>query len=762
MPAATIGFFLGVLAVQQLAALPSLYLFAALLPLAWFAWRKPAVLPVLFFGLGLLAAAWRAQILLDQHLPPSLEGVDMRIDGQVADLPIETERGWRFSFAPARWPAEMGVERAHLPALLQLSTYGAGFVPRAGEAWSLTVRLRRPHGVQNPGGFDYEAHLFARGVRAVGYVRTEPAPVRIGNGEDSMSALAIRAALGERIRQALAAHELRHFIVAFANGDDSGISEAQWEILRRTGTAHLIAISGMNVGFVAGLAFLAASLAWRLWPRLCLRVPAPKGGAVAALVAAALYAALAGFSIPTQRAFIMVMVLSLAALWSRRIPLINVFSIALLVVLVWDPFAPLSVGFWLSFLAVGLILFALHARRAGERSWRRFLRLQAVLWVGLAPVLLYWFQQASVTAPLANLVAIPVIEIFVIPATLLGALLAQPVPVVADWCFALAANALAFLWPILVAFADAPSFLAPQPPLWALLSGIVGAVWLCMPRGWPSRSLGAIGLLPLVLWRPPAPAPGELWLSLIDVDQGLSAVLRTQSHVLLFDAGARHSARFDLGRVAVLPYLRAAGITHLDTFVLSHADNDHIGGAPAVRRHFEPWRVLASPHGSAPTEETCRAGMEWTWDGVRFSVLHPAHDFVGGRENDSSCVLLVRSPYGSVLLPADIEARAEAALVARYRSALAATVLIAPHHGSKSSSSDAFVAHVAPQWALFPVGYRNRYRHPHPSVVERYRAQGAHMLDTATSGAIQLQLSARGVEVNTARDRGRRYWHARD
>ena len=762
MPAATIGFLLGVLAVQQFPALPPLYFFAALLPLAWLAWRKPVLLPMLFFGLGLLAAGWRAQNLLDEQVPPAFEGVDLRIDGQVADLPIETERGWRFSFAPTHWPVEVGTGSAHLPALLQLSTYGAGFVPRAGEAWSLTVRLRRPHGVQNPGGFDYEAHLFARGVRAVGYVRTEPAPVRIADGGESMPVLALRAALGERIRQALATHELRHFIVAFANGDDSGISEAQWEILRRTGTAHLIAISGMNVGFVAGLAFLATSLAWRLWPRLCLRVPAPKVGAVAALLAAALYAALAGFSIPTQRALIMVMVLSLAALWSRRIPLANVFSIALLAVLVWDPFAPLSVGFWLSFLAVGFILFALHARHAGERSWRRFLRLQAVLWVGLAPVLLYWFQQASVTAPLANIVAIPVIEIFVIPATLFGALLAQPAPVVADWCFAFAADALALLWPILTAFAKSPSFFAPQPPLWALFSGIAGAVWMSMPRGWPSRSLGAIGLLPLILWRPPVPAPGELWLSLIDVGQGLSAVLRTQSHVLLFDAGARHSARFDLGRVAVLPYLRAAGITHIDTFVLSHGDNDHIGGAPAVRRDLEPLRVLTSPYGEAPGEETCRAGMEWVWDGVRFSVLHPAPDFIDGRENDSSCVLLVRSPYGGVLLPADIEARAEAALVARYSTALAATVLVAPHHGSKSSSSRDFISHVAPRWVLFPVGYRNRYRHPHPTIVQRYRAQGVQLLDTATSGAIQLQLTARGVQVNTARDRGRRYWHARD
>lgn len=762
MPAATIGFLLGVLAVQHLPALPSLYLSASLVPLAWLAWRRPMFLPVLFFGLGLLAAAWRAQILLDQHLPLSLEGVDMRIDGKVADLPIETERGWRFSLAPARWPVEVGAERVRPPTLLQLSTYGADFVPRAGETWSLTVRLRRPHGVQNPGGFDYEAHLFARGVRAVGYVRTEPAPVRIADAADSMSVLALRAALGERIRQALATHQLRHFIVAFANGDDSGISEAQWEILRRTGTAHLIAISGMNVGFVAGLALLAASLAWRLWPRLCLRIPAPKVGAVAALLAAALYAALAGFSVPTQRALIMVMVLSLAALWSRRVPLVNVFSIALLAVLVWDPFAPLSVGFWLSFLAVALILFALHARRAGERSWRRFLRLQAVLWVGLAPVLLYWFQQASVTAPLANIVAIPVIEIFVIPATLVGALLTQPAPVVAGWCFQFAVDALALLWPILAALSKSPSFVAPQPPLWALFSGMVGAVWLCMPRGWPSRSLGAIGLLPLVLWRPPAPAPGELWLSLIDVDQGLSAVLRTQNHVLLFDAGARHSARFDLGRVAVLPYLRAAGVTHIDTFVLSHADNDHIGGAPAVRRDLEPLRVLASPYGNAPDEETCRAGMEWTWDGVWFSMLHPARDFVGGRENDASCVLLVRSPYGSVLLPADIEARAEAALIARYRTALAATVLIAPHHGSKSSSSTEFITHVAPRWVLFPVGYRNRYRHPHPSIVARYRALGVRMLDTATAGAIELQLGARGVQLQTARDRGRRYWHASD
>ena len=759
MPAATIGFLLGILAVHSLPALPPPYLFVLLLPLAWLAWRKRGALPLLFFALGVALSASRAQTLLDQGLPPSLEGVDLRLEGQVVDLPIQTERGWRFSFVPARWPLEAGGDRQQLPRLLQLSTYAAEFAPAAGEAWSLTVRLRRPHGVQNPGGFDYEAHLFARGVRALGYVRADPAPVRL-HPDKRLPVLAARAALGERIRQDLSAHELRHFVVAFANGDDSGIDEAQWELLRRTGTAHLIAISGMNVGFVAGLAFLLASLTWRLWPRLCLRVPAPKVGAVAALIAAAIYAALAGFSVPTQRALIMVIVLSLAALWSRRVPLTHVFAIALLAVLLWDPFAPLSVGFWLSFVAVAFILFALHARRAGERNWLRFLRLQAVLFVGLAPVLLYGFQQASITAPLANMVAIPAIEILVIPATLLGAVLAWPAPALGQWCFEFAANALALLWPVLGALADAPSFVAPQPPLWALFGGIIGAVWLCLPRGWPSRSLGAVGLLPLLLWRPPAPAPGELWLSLVDVDQGLAAVLRTQSHVLLFDAGARHSARFDLGRVAVLPYLRARGITHIDTFILSHADNDHIGGAPAVRRDLTPQRVLASPY-DAPDEETCRAGMEWTWDGVRFSVLHPAGDFVG-RENDTSCVLQAHSAHGTVLLPADIETPAEKALVASYGDKLAAMVLVAPHHGSKSSSSADFVARVAPHWVLVPVGYRNRYGHPHPHVIERYRAQGAQILDTATEGAIELQLSARGVEIHTARDEGRRYWHARD
>lgn len=761
MPAATIGFLLGILAVHSSAVLPPPYLFLLLLPLAWLAWRKPGVLPLLFFVLGASLSVWRAQTLLDQGLPAALEGVDLRIDGQVVDLPIQTERGWRFSFAPRRWLVAAETDTERLPTLLQLSTYAADFAPRAGEVWSLTVRLRRPHGVQNPGGFDYEAHLFARGVRAVGYVRTEPAPMRLTDGGAHTPMLTLRAALGERIRASLAPHELRQFIVAFANGDDSGIAEGQWEVLRRTGTAHLIAISGMNVGFVAGLAFLLASLAWRLSPRLCLSVPAPKAGAVAALLAATVYAALAGFSIPTQRALVMVTVLSLAALRSRRIPLVYVFSLTLLAVLLWDPFAPLSVGFWLSFLAVAFILFAVHARRANEKQWQRFLRLQAVLWFGLAPVLLYLFQQASITAPLANIVAIPIIEIVVIPATLLGAVLTWPLPGVAEILFEAAADALALLWPILTALADAPSFAAPQPPLWALFAGVAGAAWLCMPRGWPSRSLGAIGFLPLILWRPPAPGPGELWLSLVDVDQGLAAVLRTEQHALLFDAGARHSARFDLGRVAVLPYLRAAGVMQLDTLVLSHADNDHVGGAPAVRKELEPARILASPYGNASSDDVCRAGLAWVWDGVQFVVLHPGADFKG-RENDTSCVLHARSRYGAVLLPADIETRAEAALVSRYGAGLAATVLVAPHHGSKSSSSQEFVRQVAPQWVLFPVGYRNRYGHPHGSVVERYRTQNAVTLDTAAHGAIEVQLTADGVHVRTWRTQRRRYWHAED
>jgi competence protein ComEC len=504
-----------------------------------------------------------------------------------------------------------------------------------------------------------------------------------------------------------------------------------------------------------------------LWSRAgaaALWLPAPRVAALAALLAATGYAALAGFAIPTQRALVMLAAGLLGVLLDRRTAPSILLALALLAVLVFDPLAVLAPGFWLSFAAVAVILYVVTGDRRAP-GWRSrlltFGRVQWAVTLGLLPLLLFIFQQASVTSPLANLAAIPVVELVVIPATLLGVLGLLVLP--DGWAsgvLLVAATALEWLWPLLAALARWPAALWSQaaPAPWVLAAASVGVALLLAPRGFPGRWAGSVWLLPLLVVTPPAPAVGEVWLTLLDVGQGLSVVVRTAGHTLVFDTGARFNARFDLGRAVLVPYLRQSGAGRVDVLVVSHGDNDHIGGSGSLLAAVPVAEVLTSvPERIGGGARACADGQRWEWDGVRFEFLHPGPGAAGG-DNNASCVLRIEGPYGRALLPGDIEAGAERALVASRPAALRAEVLVVPHHGSRTSSSDAFVDQVGPQLALIPVGHRNRYRHPHPDVVARYRERGIRLEDSAHAGAIEVRMTGAGVQVERQRDRHRRYW----
>lgn len=758
------------LLVQQLAELPSLAWSWLGVPIALAAVRWPRyLLPPLFLIAGLSWATLRAGWILSESLPEVLEGVDLTIEGRVADLPVPHERGVRFIF---------DVERSHhdhrsvaIPRRLQLSFYGSAPTLFVGDRWRLTVRLRRPHGFQNPGGFDYEAHLLQQRIRASGYVREAPAATRLAGLRDSGEWLLpyrlnrFRQELSERIQYLLAGHPFTAMVTAFANGDDDAIAEAHWEVLNRTGTGHLVAISGMNIGLVAGIAYFLLRGLWSLPAWTVLWLPAPRVAAIGALVAACGYAALAGFAIPTQRALVMLAAALGGLLLGRRTAPSVLLALALLAVLLVDPLAVLAAGFWLSFLAVAVILYVIGS--VDGRGWLARIRawgwMQWAVALGLLPILLYLFQQVSVSGPVANLIAIPVVEIVVIPATLAGVVASLTLPDgLAAWPLMLAAEALELLWPVLELLARWPGALWSQhaPPLWTLAAAMLGVAMLLLPRAYPARALGVIYLLPLFLTRPAAPAVGELWLTLLDVGQGLAVAVRTASHTLVYDTGARFSARFDAGRAVVVPYLRHAGVRQVDTLIVSHGDNDHIGGAASLRAMLPVDRVLSSVPERLADAEPCHAGQNWEWDGVHFEMLHPSSDspLTG---NDRSCVLRVISAHGRVLLPGDIAARAERHLLSKHAAQLPAELLVVPHHGSKSSSTESFLDEVRPRLALLAIGYRNRYRHPHPQVVERYRQRAIPLIDSATAGAAEIRFDAGGIEVHRYRDRQRRYWHHR-
>lgn len=762
MPSAALAFLFGVLFIHTQASLPS--------P-TWALLAVPAVLaarrwPLFWLLIWLVAgAAWtgaRAAWVLADELPTALEGRDLRITGRVADIPRSLDRGQRFEFRVDG--AERDGRPVIIPRHIELTSYRPQGEWRVGDSWSLTVRLKRPHGMQNPGGFDYEAHTFQRRVRALGYVRDQPEPEAL-TGIPNRDALGrFRQQLSAAIPAALAADKQPYagMLTAFANGDQRGVSDPQWQVLTDTGTVHLVAVSGLHISLVAGIAFWLFRGLWSRIPPLVLRLAAPRAAAVAAVAAAAAYAALAGFSIPTQRALVMVAAAMTGLILARQPRPSALLAAALLAVLILDPLAVLAAGFWLSFGAVAVILYAVQGRRAGGLRAYEWLRLQGVVALGLLPATLLLFQRASGVGPVANLVAIPAVEFVTVPLTLLGVLAHSLwLPALAGWIWNLATWPLTLLWPLLETLAGWPGAQWSQaaPPLWAIACAVAGLAWLLAPRGWPARWVGAVWLLPLFLLRPPAPALGEAWISLLDVGQGLAVVVRTAHHTLVYDTGARWSRRFDAGRAVILPYLRSQHVSALDTLIVSHGDNDHAGGADSLRAGMPIGRLLTSVPERWPQAQACLAGDRWSWDGVGFSILHPGPDPPAG--NNGSCVLRVTTATGSALLPGDIAAAAERQLLAGGGGALTADILIAPHHGSRTSSTEAFLDAVQPRWVLYAVGYRNRYHHPSAEVAARYARRGTHALRSDDAGCIELRLGAGGVTASQYRQTAARYWRAR-
>lgn len=758
---AALAFLLGILLVQQLPELPSLWWGALLAPLVVLALWQRAAVPILFFVAGLCWAALRADLVLQDSLPVNLEGQDLRVEGFIADIPRPGEHGLRFEFNVVL--AKRGDQLVTIPHRIQVSTYGDAFKPEVGDRWALTVRLKRPHGFQNPGGFDYEAYLFQHRIRALGYVRESPSPELLSAGPGEYRLGRFRQYLTTRIAALLPENAFAGMITAFANGDESAVADQQWRVLGRTGTTHLIAISGMNIGLVAGLVFFLVRWLWSLPGVTVLWWPAPKAGALAALLAGGFYAALAGFAIPTQRALVMLAVVMAGILWSRRLSPSYILAVALLLVLVIDPLAVLAAGFWLSFAAVALILYVIHpglARATWRERWRTWTGMQWAIAVGMLPLMLVLFQQTSLLGPLANLVAIPVIESLVIPLTLLGVTALVTLPdSVATGLFQLAAWSLEKLWYVLEALAalDYTQWAQHTPPAWTVACAVVGVLMLLAPRGFPARWVGVLWVAPMLWLRPPGPAPGEVWFTLLDVGQGLSAVARTATHTLVYDTGARWSSRFDAGRAVVAPFLRHAGVARVDTLIVSHAHNDHIGGAASLMETLPVERILSSVPERLAGAEHCRAGQRWEWDGVRFDILHPRADAVW-RENNASCVLRIVDRHGTILLPGDIAAAAERALTAERGRDLRADVLVAPHHGSKTSSTAAFIDAVSPRLVLYPVGYRNRHRHPNRAVVERYAWVGADAHESPRHGAMTVRFGPDGPELSGYREQRPRYW----
>jgi len=749
-----------------------------------------AFLPAMLCGiaLGLAAAGLRAGMHLSDALPAWMEGRDVEVVGVVAQMPRRNAAGqqFRLDVASGRWPAGgPDAPAPRLPPSLALGWYAPGTwagsqdadaaaplpAVHAGERWRFTVRLRAPHGTLNPHGFDYELWLWEQGVQAAGTVRAGPrdaAPERLDGSRAALRRPVERAreAVRDAILERVADRQRAGVVAALVTGDQAAIDRADWDIFRATGVAHLMSISGLHVTMFAWLAGAVVGALWRRSTRLMLRLPAQQAALAGGLALAAAYALFSGWGVPAQRTVWMLALAALLRLGARRWPWPLAWLLVCAGVVALDPWALMQAGFWLSFVAVG-VLFATDAgampaqagavRHAGARLVR-LLREQAVVTLALAPLGLLLFQQVSLVGLAANLVAIPWVTLVVTPLAMLGVL----VPALWD----AAAGAVGLLGWLLQAMAAWPgaTFSAAAPPLWAGAAGVLGGLLLAMRLPPSLRLMGVPLLLPVLLWQAPRPPPGEFELLAVDVGQGNAVLVRTAGHTLLYDAGPRYSQDSDAGHRVLVPLLRALD-ARVDTLLLSHRDTDHTGGAAAVLAMQPGAALLGTLEAGHPLlalrpQQPCAAGLQWEWDGVRFAVLHPqpGQAVEGARPNTVSCVLRVDNGRASALLAGDIERPQELALVADSAAALRADVLLVPHHGSKTSSSAAFLAAVRPRLAIVQAGWRNRFGHPAPEVVARLRGQGAQVVDSPRCGALGWH-SAQPDAVQCERSVRRRYWY---
>ncbi|MFL6593331.1 MAG: DNA internalization-related competence protein ComEC/Rec2 [Luteimonas sp.] len=717
------------------------------------------------FACGLGLAGLHAASILAQQLPMSLEQHEVTIDGRVLDLPQREARRTRFAFqvdADASQPAALRGKR------LQLAWYDDFDVhpprpPRlavqAGSRWRLCVRLRAPRGLRNPGGFDGEKQALADRIAATGYLGGACA-VRLtsGRGIDGW-----RERVSARIAEEVPDPASR-FIRALAIGDTRGIGDDDWDVLRAVGVTHLIAISGFHVGIVAGFFALVASLAWRLFPRLGHRIPRQHAAAAAAVVGALAYAAVAGFALPTVRTLLMIAVVASARLMRRAQRMVDVLALSMMAILLVDPLALLAAGFWLSFAGVAWLLWCLPP--GTDRSWRAvmrgFLGAQAVATVGLLPLGVALFGQASLAGPLANLLAIPWWSLVVVPLALLGTGLDALHHGLGGVPWRLAASLFDLSWPVFTRLAESPLALAwlPEPRWFAVPLALAGAFWLLLPRGVVGKRLALLLWLPLLWPDRGIPRNGDADVTVLDVGQGLSVLVRTADHALLYDMGPAIPDGFDAGDRVVVPALHAMGVRRLDMAVVSHGDNDHAGGFPAVARAFPPALAL-TPDGAPllPHGRACLAGMHWRWDGVNFRFLHPPRYFpyLG---NDAGCVLRIAGAHGTLLLTADIDAVVERDLLRRDPASLRADVVVVAHHGSNGSSDASFIAATGAREALISAGYGNRFHHPRPEAVQRWRDAGARVRVTMATGALHVRLGPDAIQVEERRRSVPRLWDA--
>ncbi len=745
--------------------------------------------PALFLLGGYLYSSAIAERFLATKLPVAQENSEQLRTGCIVDFPKYANAS--DARAPARVLMQLQATDSTDAIRASLSWYQP---PKliGGECWQVKVKLRRVHGEVNPGGFDFERFAALRRIAAVGYVvaskdnqRLSPARGLLALREHISQTFAEVAAIDPAKPASENAPKQRALGLAqaLAVADTRMLSDADWELFRSTGITHLIAISGLHITLLAGFGALFGRLLSTAFPSLCLWLPRPQLCALLALLFASGYGALAGFAVPAQRTLLMLAALLFGVMFRRSQSLWQGYALALIAVLLLDPLAVLAAGFWLSFAAVGLLLLVYGQRWPERGFFKSLIPAQLLMSLGLLPFGLLLFQQISISAPIINLLAVPFISLLVVPLVLLGLILSLLSTSFAAPVIALALILLRYFGVALEAMHTeisallAPIFNLSAPGPIAFGLACAGLLWLFAPKTLPGRGFGPLLLLPLFL---PQQMPGnadqkiadqQFRMTLFDVGQGLSALIQTRTHAVLFDTGPGWPEGSNAGESQVLPSLLALGVKRLDKIVLSHADLDHAGGLNAITDAYPNAELWTSAVGknsnlrSRTPAQACQTGQSWRWDGVEFKFLHPNIGLPYLR-NQSSCVLhistgksadkSINSGYQSALLPGDIDVLIEARMLRIDSASLNADVLIAAHHGSAGSNSAAFLQAVDPKQVWYPVGHQNRFDFPRGVTRDRVQAQGASEWNVSETGALSLMFGEAGAGFTA--ERGQRFW----
>ncbi len=742
-------FLIGIAIFQYSSILPSILIVAVLIGIAGLCGWK-AYYYALSVILGLLWAIAYAHYVASMPLAAEYESVPIEVTGYISGIPIKNSLYWRFDFI-------LHKKLSGIPKKLRLNWYQTQQQLHAGQVWQLTVKLKRPHGMLNPHTFDYEGYLFTQGIGATGYVRNKPAAKLLADFHTAEFINFWRQNISQRLDIYLADSAQLGIIKALAIGVRKQISESQWNLYRQTGTVHLLAISGLHIGLIAGFAYWIGNFIWLRTG--ILQLSAINVGIITAFSVSIIYASLAGWAISTQRAVIMLICGMLSLIYQRHLKISHRFALALLIILLINPLVVLNAGFWLSFTAVGLILYTQSQRLHTSNKFILSSKIHLITAFGLAPILLFQFQTVSISAPIANFIAVPIVSLIIVPLILLAVVNLFIFPALATQLLNITAKLLTWLEFILNKINQLPfAYWQHTADITTVLLAAIGIGLVLAPKGVPARWLAGIFMLPILLNSNEKIPPNNFKLTLLDVGQGLATVVQTAQHTLVFDTGVRHGNSFNIGKMVLLPFLRAEGVSKLDMLIISHADNDHIGGAEALISGLPVQQIYTSALEKLAQYNpiACANGQTWRWDGVLFQMLAPSKKF--SKRNNNSCVLKISTANASILLTGDIEAPAEKLLVQTQAAQLASTILIAPHHGSKTSSSMEFLRQVAPEWALIPAGYKNKFKFPHAKVLRRYQRQNIQWLITANTGAITVLSDTQGLEINTYRQQYQRYW----